>query len=247
MRVGDRLGYNLPENGCGGTGRFKELLRRVSIFSDLDDEALALLEDLVHERTVLKDCCIVGQNEPGDSLFIVARGRAKAVLYGQTGREITLYIFEEGDFFGEMSLIDNQPRSVSVEAQEETTLLVLKRDAFQRFISENPQTALSVLREMSRRLRNADEIIGSLALLDVYGRVARMLRDMAARGGEATDGGVLIRHRPTQQELASMLGTSRETVSRVLGDMARRGFIEVSGKKVLLRNSFLMDEGIMRL
>jgi len=165
----------------------------------------------------------------------------KAVLYGGSGREIILSIFKSpGDFFGEMSLLDNQPRSATLIADEPSTLLVLSRRDFQAHLAAQPRTAMNVLGELSRRLRRADEVIGNLALLDVYGRVARKLREMAESDGEETEEGIVIRQRPTQQEIAATIGTSRETVSRVLSELVRRGFIGMSGRRLLLRRGFLL-------
>lgn len=227
-------------------GKHRELLKKVSIFSELDDQGLDDLEELLVATTHAKGSLIVSHEEPGDALYIISEGRAKALLLGQSGREMILYIFRPGDFFGEMSLLDNEPRSATVQASQETKTLVLKREAFHRHITKYPQTALSILREMSRRLRRADDIIGSLALLDVYGRVARLLRELADRDGKDTDEGVLITERPTQQDIAAMIGTSRETVSRALNDFAKRGFIDMSGKTILLRHSFLHSGDISR-
>ena len=220
-------------------GKHRELLERVSIFSDLDERGLDDLERLMVQSRYAKDALIVSHEEVGDALFIVVAGRAKAVLLGESGREIILYLFRPGDFFGEMSLLDNEPRSATVQALEDTSLLVLKREAFHRHIREYPATALSILREMSRRLRRADEVIGSLALLDVYGRVARMLRELAERDGVESEEGVLISERPTQQDIAAMIGTSRETVSRALNDFAKRGYLTMDGKAIFLRHAFL--------
>lgn len=227
-------------------GKHRELLERVSIFAELDERGLDDLERLMVQKTYPKDALIVSHEETGDALFIIVSGRAKAVLLGESGREIILYLFRPGDFFGEMSLLDNEPRSATVQASEETTLLMLKREAFHRHIREYPATALSILREMSRRLRRADEIIGSLALLDVYGRVARMLRELADKDGTEVDEGILIRERPTQQDIAAMIGTSRETVSRALNDFAKRGYVDMNGKAILLRHSFLGIDQISR-
>ncbi|MDF1562674.1 MAG: Crp/Fnr family transcriptional regulator [Deltaproteobacteria bacterium] len=227
-------------------GRYRELLRKVTIFSDLDEAGLDDLEGLFVSKTYGKDALIVGHDEEGDSLFIIVEGRAKAMLLGESGREMILYVFRPGDFFGEMSLLDNEPRSATVQASEETTVLALRRDAFHRHIEKYPKTALSILREMSARLRRADEIIGSLALLDVYGRVARLLRELADRDGEEVDEGMMIAERPTQQDIAAMIGTSRETVSRALSDFAKRGFVEMSGKSILLRAHFLHGGQISR-
>lgn len=221
----------------------RDLLKRVTVFRDLDDGSLASIEKLFVEKRYMKDSVIFGQRDPGDALFVLAEGRVKVSLYGKGGREVILSIFRPGDFFGEMSILDNEPRSASVVAVEDSSLLILERNAFRRHIESNPKIALGVLAEMSRRLRQADSIIGNLALLDVYGRVARYLRDLASKEGEATDGGVAIKQRPTQAEIAAMIGTSRETVSRALSDFQRRGFLEMSGKRIFLRQSFLIEDG----
>ncbi len=220
----------------------RDLLRRVSIFADLEEEALASIAGLMSERRFPKESVIVGQEDLGDSLFVVSRGKVKVVLYGRSGREVILSIFKAGDFFGEMSLLDNQPRSANVIALEDSTLLTLERRAFAAHLEQYPQTALQILAEMSRRLRRADSGIGNLALLDVYGRVARFLRELAADEGEQIDGGLVIRQRPTQQEIASMVGTSRETVSRALSEFQRRGFLEMTGRKIVLRSQFALDD-----
>jgi len=227
-------------------GRYRELLRNVTVLHDLDEAGLDHIESLLISKHFAKDAMIVGHEESGDALYLVVEGKAKAVLLGESGREMILYLFKAGDFFGEMSLLDNEPRSASVQCLEDSTVLVLRRESFHRHIEAYPQTALSILREMSARLRRADEIIGSLALLDVYGRVARLLRELADRDGEETDDGVLIRERPTQQDIAAMVGTSRETVSRALSDFARRGFLVMTGKQILLRHHFIHSGEISR-
>ena len=224
--------------------RHKELLKRVSIFADLDDAALASLERIAAERQYPRDSVIVSQEDKGDALYVVVAGKVKVVLYGKSGREVILSVFKAGDFFGEMSLLDNQPRSANVIALESATMLVLERRAFADHLQAHPKVALGVMAELSRRLRRADAIIGNLALLDVYGRVARYLRELAKTDGEPSQGAVVIRARPTQQEIASMIGTSRETVSRALSEFQRRGFIELSGRRIILRASFVLtDDG----
>jgi CRP-like cAMP-binding protein len=215
------------------------LLQKVTIFRELPEGVLADLASRVRPRDAEAGSIIVSAEEPGDALFVIASGKVKVVLYGETGREIILSILHAGDFFGEMSLLDRQPRSANVVALEASHLLTLDREAFEPHLAANPSTALAVLAEMCRRLRHADEVIGNLALLDVYARVARVIRDLAQKGGEQVDGGLLIRERPTQQEIAGLIGTSRETVSRALNDFTRRGLLEMQGKQVLVRWSFL--------
>jgi CRP-like cAMP-binding protein len=225
------------------TVRERGLLRNVSIFADLDPASVASLERLAEVRDYADGAVIVSQEERGDSLFVLVRGKVKVVLYGDSGREIILEIFKApGDFFGEMSLLDNEPRSATVIADEASRLLVLSRRDFQSHIEAHPRTALRVLTELSRRLRRADAVIGNLALLDVYGRLAGKLRELAASEGEEVEDGVVLRHRPTQSEIAATIGTSRETVSRALSDLARRGYVVMSGKRLLLRRAFLADQ-----
>jgi CRP-like cAMP-binding protein len=220
--------------------RERNLLRSVSIFSDLDGTSAAALERLADLREYPDGAVVVSQDDPGDSLFVLVSGRVKVVLYGDSGREIILSIFKApGDFFGEMSLLDNQPRSATVIAAERSRLLVLSRRDFQAHIESHPRTALRVLTELSRRLRQADGVIGNLALLDVYGRLAGKLRELAAADGEETEEGLVLRQRPTQSEIAAMIGTSRETVSRALSDLARRGLVVISGRRLVLRRDFL--------
>jgi CRP/FNR family transcriptional regulator, cyclic AMP receptor protein len=212
----------------------------VSIFADLDAGEVAALERLADVREYPDGGVVVSQEDAGDALFVLVRGKVKVVLYGDSGREIILSIFKTpGDFFGEMSLLDNEPRSASVIAAEPSRLIVLSRRDFQAHIEAHPRTALRVLTELSRRLRRADAVIGNLALLDVYGRLAGKLRELAAAEGEETEEGLVLRQRPTQAEIAAMIGTSRETVSRALSDLVRRGHVVMTGKRLVLRRDFL--------
>lgn len=226
-----------------GTVSERELVRGVSLFADLEPSALSALQRASELRDYPEGAVIVSQEDPGEALFVLVRGRVKVVLYGESGREVILSIFRQaGDFFGEMSLLDDEPRSATVIAAERSRLLVLSRSSFQEHIAAHPRTAFRVLRELTRRLRRADAVIGNLALLDVYGRLAGKLRELADADGEEREDGVLIRQRPTQAEIAAMIGTSRETVSRALSEFARRGFLEMSGKRLLLRRSFLLED-----
>ena len=217
---------------------YTELLQRVALFHNIEPEELDRIATLLTPRDYAKDAQVVAQDAPGDALFIIAKGRMKVVLFGDGGREVILSILKAGEVFGEMSLLDDLPRSANVVALEESTVLILKREAFADHISKSPKTGLNVMAELSRRLRRADEIIGNLATLDVYGRVAHIMIDLAKKDGEEVEEGILIRERPTQQDIASMIGTSRETVSRVLSEFQRRGFVEMRGREILLSRKF---------
>jgi CRP/FNR family transcriptional regulator, cyclic AMP receptor protein len=217
------------------------LFRQVSIFSDLDPASADALERLAERRAFGEGAVVVSAEDPGDALFVLVRGKVKVVLYGESGREVILSIFKTpGDFFGEMALLDDAPRSATVMAVEPSTLLVLSRADFRAHLERHPRTALGILTELSRRLRRADAIIGDLALLDVFGRLAAKLRQLAEADGEAVEGGVLIRQRPTQAEIAATIGTSRETVSRALSELVRRGDVVMSGKRLLIRRGVLL-------
>src|SRR5687768_9135694 len=135
-----------------------EMLKKVSLFANVSDQELEKISSMLQERTVTKDQQIVARDEPGDSMFIIKRGRVKVLIEGDGGREVTLTMLKTGDFFGEMALLDDLPRSASVTAAEDARLLVLKRDQFAEHVKNNPAMALNIMAELSRRLRRADEI-----------------------------------------------------------------------------------------
>ena len=217
------------------------LLRSVPIFAGLDDASLEALERRCETRRFQEGAVVVSEDEPGEALFVLVAGKVKVVLYGESGREVILSIFSKpGDLFGEMALLDDAPRSATVAAMEPSTLLALCRSDFRAHVDRHPSIAVQVMAELSRRLRRADAIIGDLALLDVFGRLAAKLRALAESDGEETEAGILIRQRPTQAEIAAMIGTSRETVSRALSELARRGDVVMSGKRLLIRRGSLL-------
>lgn len=215
------------------------LLRRVSIFSHLDDIALLDLLRRMSIRNWHGGAIILGQNEPGDALYIQVAGHSKVVLFGENGREMTLSVLGPGDFFGEMSIFDGKPRSANVVAMEDSVLLVLERGDLLAHLRAQPETALRLLGQMADRLRRSNEIINNLALHDVSSRLARTLISLAEEKGENREDGLFIRRRPTQQDLANMVGTCRETVSRALTSMARRGLVVSRGRSLLLRPALL--------
>lgn len=212
-----------------------ELLKDVPLFAGLDDDDLSRLSLLLTEKHYPKDSVVVSASDPGDALYIVAEGDVKVSLWSDNGREIILSTLPSGSFFGEMSLVDGEPRSANVTCITDAHILRLARRDFLQLLKSYPSIAINVMTEMCVRLRRADESIGNLALLDVYGRVARFLIEMADEEGDDTEEGILLKKVPTQQHIASRIGTSRETVSRALSEFQRRGFIEQRGKGLLVR------------
>ena len=213
------------------------VLEKIAYFRRLEPELKKSLMEVSQTRRFEREQVILTQEESGESLYFIAEGRVRVVLYGEDGKEITLSTLREGEFFGEMALIDGEPRSASVVAVDNSTLLVISRQNFLGLIKKYPRVALVFLSEMSRRLRKADEMIGSLALLDVSGRVARFLLDLGKAEGQEERGGIVVPNRPTHQEIASRIGTTRETVTRVLSELQSRGFITMKGKKVIIHES----------
>ena len=206
------------------------ILRRIPLFSLLKDDELEAIYKLSYIRKCTKDSIILLENEGGDTLFIIISGKVKVTTFSESGKEVIFSILNEGDFFGDMSLMDGKPRSATVISIEDSELRLLRRNDFIKLVEEHPGISLKLLEELTTRLRKADERIESLAILDVTGRVAGILLQLADERGEKTDNGVVIKSRPTHQELANMVGTTRETVTRVLKQLENKKYINMSGK-----------------
>ena len=199
-----------------------DLIRRVPLFSMLTNDQAQAVADGVVKRRFRRGEIIVEQGRKSNALFILLTGRARVMTSDSRGREVILAVLEPGDYLGEMSLIDNEPHSATVRAEVQTDVLVLGRAEFAQCLPENSSLSYAIMRGLVQRLRNADRQIESLALLDVYGRVARALLDMAVE--EA--GRRIIRQKVSRQDLAKVVGASREMVSRVMKDLEERGHIE---------------------
>ena len=212
-----------------------ELLKDVPLFQGLPPDDLSRLSLLLTEKLYPKESVSVSATDPGDALYVVADGEVKVSLWSDNGREIILSTLGPGSFFGEMSLVDGEPRSANVACLTDSLLLRLGRKEFLQALRAYPTIAINVMTEVCVRLRRADESIGNLALLDVYGRVARYLLERCEEEGDEVPEGHLLKKIPTQQHIASRIGTSRETVSRALSEFQRRGFIEQRGKGLLVR------------
>ncbi len=216
----------------------RELLRTVPIFSELGPADLDKLVRLAARKRYPKDGVVFFENEAGDTLFMVADGRIKVTILGDDGREVILSVLGAGDFFGDMSLLDNEPRSATAIAAEESELLSLSRADFAGLMKENPGIMTTLIGVLSARLRHANHQISTLALLDVYGRVARVIVDLARDEGRRLKDGRIAFQRPTHQEIANRIGTTRETVTRMLKDLQRQGMIKVSGKEIVVEQDF---------
>ena len=200
-----------------------DLLRRVPLFSLLTVAQAEVISGAVIKRRFKRGEALVEQGQKSNALFILLTGRARVVTSDSRGREVILATLAQGDYLGEMSIIDNEPHSATVRAEVATDVLMLGRAEFARCLTENASMALVVMRGLVKRLRHADRKIESLALLDVYGRVAHALLDFAVADAQ---GQLLVKDKISRQDLAKMVGASREMVSRVMKDLEERGFIE---------------------
>ncbi len=210
-----------------------DLIRRVPLFSMLTNEQARAVADGVVKRRYRRGELVVEQGKKSNALFIMLNGRARVLTADSRGREVILAVLEAGDYVGEMSLIDNQPHSASVRCEVQCDMLILGRAEFARCLPESSSLSYAIMRGLVTRLRSADRQIESLALLDVYGRVARTLLDMA----EDVDGEKVIRSKVSRQDMAKIVGASREMVSRVMKDLEERGVIEtLESGAVLLKN-----------
>ena len=217
-----------------------ELIRRVPLFSMLTAVQAESVADAVVKCRFKRGESIVEQGKKSNALSIILTGRARVITTDARGREVILATMQPGDYVGEMSLIDNEPHSATVRAEVQTDVLVLGRLEFARCLPENSSMAYAVMKGLVQRLRHADRKIESLALMDVYGRVARALLEFAIPDAQ---GNAVIRDKVSRQDLAKMVGASREMVSRVMKDLEERGFIETRSDGSMLVKERLSSLG----
>ena len=212
------------------------ILKTVPLFSLFSDHQLAALFPAIQHRSYPRHSFMLRAGEKSDALYIILSGRAKIVIDDGEGREVTLTTIGPSEFFGEMSLIDEKPRSASVEALEPCEVLYISKPAFMSCLKDNFDAAMLILKSVVGRLREADRKIASLALMDVHGRVARLIMDLAkeSNGNWVVDTG--------SEEMARMVGASREMVSRVLKDMRDSGLIRRDKRKIIVLDRASMDQ-----
>ena len=223
------------------------LLKGVELFSELSEEQIGMLADLVVSQNFNRDETVVLEGDDSvQALYLIASGSVQVYMTGVDGRETILSFLERGDFFGEMSLIDGDPRSASVRTVTDAQMLIIHRESFLKLIRQSPEIAMGLLSELSKRLRKANRQIGSLSTMSVSGRVAGTLLNLMEERGVRihTDNGsmvTVIHNRPTQQQLADMSGTTRETVSRICSLLVKTNAIAMTGKDIVI-----FDEGALQ-
>ena len=210
------------------------VLDKISLFSELSASDLEAVTKLAVTRNFPKNTMIICEGDQSDSLYVILAGKVKVFLSDEEGKEVTLNTQGEDEYFGELALLDSSPRSASVVTLEKTRLAIISKSSFEECMEKNTGIYLKVRRGQARRLRELSENVRSLALMDVYGRVARTLLEMS----EEHDGKKIIPQKLTQREIASMVGASREMVSRILRDLSIGGYITID-KKIITINERL--------
>jgi len=214
-----------------------ELLQRVPFLAGLSDEDREELASAITRKRYRRGDIIMEKEEPGHALFIVERGAVRIYVPSSQGNDLILAVLGPGDFFGDLSLLDGRPRSASASVAIETTLLMLERADFMALLTNRPAAAMAVLEAVAGRLRETDEMASDLAFLDVAGRLAKRLLDLASTHGVERGGGVLIDLAVTQEDLANMIGVTRESVNRNLSEFQALGLISRQGRRIVIRDS----------
>ena len=209
-------------------------LRLIPLFSELNESELKSLANTCVRQTFKKDNMVLIEEEVGSTMFIILCGRVKISRISDEGREVILSIMVDGDFFGEMAILDGQTRSANAVTLEDTEMLIIRRENFLQLLHDYPQIAINLLKELAHRLRRSDAQIKSLSLQNALGRVASTLLRIADDSGIIKHGIVELPHLPPQQDLANMAGTSRETISRVIKSLGQLGYVKKQGNKLVI-------------
>ena len=204
------------------------------LFAALDDEAQEALRQTMDEVRLPRGATLFNEGDPGDRLYVVTQGKIKLGRTAADGRENLLAVMGPGEMFGELSLFDPGPRTATATAITEATLSGLGHDNLQPLLTQRPEVAGRLLAALARRLRRTNEAMADLVFSDVPGRVAKALLDLSTRFGVPVDDGLRVTHDLTQEELAQLVGASRETVNKALADFAARGFLRLEGRAVVI-------------
>lgn len=207
------------------------MLHNVSLFQGLPKSDLDALSRQAVTRQFRRQTVVIGQGDLSDALYLVVTGRLKVYRSDEEGKEVILAFLEPGDSFGELALLDKEPRSASVETLEPSKLAVISHNDFYAFLANHTQVAFNLIKTLATRNRVLLESVSDLALLDVYGRVARALLKEAK-----PENGMLVTGKLTHQEIANMVGSSREMVSKIMKELKFGGYISVDGKRITILN-----------
>ena len=212
-------------------------MRKAPLFATLDDEAAAALMGSMSTSRLERGDVLFREGDQGNRLYVIGEGKIKLGLTSVDGRENLLAVLGPGEMFGELSLFDPGPRTATATAVAETQLIALGHDDLKSFLSSRPAIASHLLAALARRLRRTNDSLADLVFTDVPGRVAKALLDLSNRFGRPAGDGILVAHDLTQEELASLVGASRETVNKALADFVARGWIKLEARAVVLTDA----------
>jgi len=221
------------------TENLTELLAKVELFSELNAEELATVASVASIRSVAKDTVVFHGGDAADAVYVISSGKVKVVTTSTDGKEFILTVLGAGQVFGEMALLEEAPRSASVITLTTVELVAIKRDDFHHLLNTSPGISRSLLAILSRRLRRANSKMESLAYMDVAGRLARYLLDLARDHGQRMGKGWIVVRRPTHSDIAHSIGTSRETVSRLINEFEEGFGLVNKGKFTYIRENLL--------
>lgn len=204
------------------------------LFSALDPEGAAALRASLVARDVVKGDVIFSEGQPGDQMYVIVEGKVKLGQTSADGRESLLGVLGPGEMFGELSLFDPGLRTSTATALTDSIVLALGNDQLRPWLSGRPEVAAALLQALARRIRRTNEAMADLVFSDGPGRVAKALMELGEKFGEVTTEGLLVTHDMTQEELAQLVGASRETVNKALADFAQRGWIRLESRQVLI-------------
>ena len=211
-----------------------DVVRRAPLFAALDDQTAEQLISTMSPSRLERGDILFHEGDQGDRLYVIGEGKIKLGRTSSDGRENLLAILGPGEMFGELSLFDPGPRTATATAVAETQVVSMGHEQLKEFLSTRPGVATALLAALARRLRRTNEVLADLVFTDVPGRVAKALLDLADRFGEEQEDGLQVHHDLTQEELAQLVGASRETVNKALADFAARGWLQLSAKSVLI-------------
>lgn len=207
------------------------MLNRMHLFSELNPSDTDILTSHGTTRTYPANSILINEGDETDSLYVLLEGEVKVYASDENGKEVILNILGPGEYFGELALVDNEPRSASVKTMQTTKVMVIAKHDFKKVLADYPDIAFNMIQSLARQVRDLTNNVKSLALMDVYGRVAHTLLDMAS---EMEDGRMVIEQKLTHQDIADMVGASREMVSRILKDLVNGGYISIKSKIVTI-------------
>ena len=206
------------------------MLNQHYMFSELAPADTGLLTEHSTTRTYPSNAFLINEGDNTDSLYVILDGEVKVFASDENGKEVILNMLGPGEYFGELALVDDAPRSASVKTMEPTRVMVISKTDFKKCLAENPEMAFNLIQTLTKQVRALTKNVKSLALMDVYGRVARTLLDLA----KEVDGSLKIEQKLTHQDIADMVGASREMVSRILKDLSAGGYISIKSKIITI-------------